>query len=238
VREHESLEFVQRYMPSIHPHLIPDALFTWYDYVNDSHCVENGRYYMGHSTEKDSYYDDLDFSKPYICISGSSAKFISQNPEHAIEIFSNLTRAAKEKFDENIFLIDVDEGDAFLEEVGRRTQTPVIALDTPILAAAKILGNARLFISGRYHPGIMASLGGTPCIFMSSNSHKTRSLQELLGYDSISEYPIDFNDQQIALILSEGQRRIDQGNMLREKIKLRCRSLRDEASVLEDFDSL
>jgi hypothetical protein len=73
---------------------------------------------------------------------------------------------------------------------------------------------------------------------MSSNSHKTRSLQELLGYDSISEYPIDFNDQQIALILSEGQRRIDQGNMLREKIKLRCRSLRDEASVLEDFDSL
>lgn len=226
VRENESFEFARRHFPDIEVRLVPDALFSWYDYVNDEHVVENGRYYMGHSTECDFYYDSLDFTKPYICVSGSSAKAIGTNRAHAIDLFTELALRLKDELGMNVFLVDVCEGDEFLEEVGANTGIPVIALDTPILAAAKILANAALYVSGRYHPGIMASLGGTPCVFMSSNSHKTHSLQQLLEYQKVVEYPIDFDASSLDAIISESKEKILQGEALRETIRQRCYKLR------------
>jgi hypothetical protein len=36
----------------------------------------------------------------------------------------------------------------------------------------------------------MAALGGAPCVFLSSNSHKTRSLQAVLGIQEPREFPL------------------------------------------------
>ena len=72
-RIHNLPDYMHKYFPDVQPQLFPDALFTWYDIVNDDHKVTNGRYYMSHSSECDEAYYEFDFTKPYALISGSSA---------------------------------------------------------------------------------------------------------------------------------------------------------------------
>ena len=236
VREYESLKYAYKYFPGIKVKLFPDALFTWYDVINDAHRVENGRYYIPHSKECDEAYYNYDFTKPYACISGSSAimEGCNENIELAIQAYAKLVEMAKKKLKMNIFLVHVDEGDEFLNKVSEITNTPIVAMDTPLVAAAKILANARVYISGRYHPAIMAALGGTPCVFMSSNSHKTRSIQELLNYKEIKEYNLVPNDEECNLILRDALLKIEQAG-LRDRIKERAYVLNIQAKELANI---
>lgn len=233
VRENYSLDYMHKYFPDVQPQLFPDALFTWYDIVNDDHKVTNGRYYMSHSSECDEAYYEFDFTKPYALISGSSALIgvCHGDMELAIKAYSELTEKAKQRLGCNVFLIDVDEGDEFLHEVSKRTSTPMIAMDTPLIPAAKILANARVYISGRYHPAIMASLGGTPCVFMSSNSHKTASLQDLLQYEEVKEYNLLPDSAECDRIIDAAVQKMNQPG-LRENIQTRAYELNLKAQGL------
>ena len=230
VREQYSYKYAQENFENINLQHYPDALFSWYDMVNDDFKVTNGKYIMGVQGATDESYKDFDFTKPYICVSGSSAVGnASKDKNEAIEIYSSLVQEIKEEFkDYNVFLVDVCEGDAFLNEVSKITKTPIISIDTPILSAAKILANARVFISGRFPPAILPSLGGTPCVFLSSNSHKTRSVQELLQYDPIQEFSVLPNEEERKEIIKIARKKIEEGEKLRESIKSRCLELSNQ----------
>ena len=228
VREMQSFEYAKRYFPDVNLKYYPDALFSWYKFINDDFEIDNGRYFNSIYGAEDEAFYNLDFSKKYILIAGSSSvgNAVSGKYENAINSYVNLVNSTKKKFkDKNVYLIQVCEGDSFLRDVAKETNTPLIALDTPILAAGKILSRADLFISGRYHPAILASLGGTPCVFMSSNSHKTKSIQELLMYKKIKEFSEIPNDKEIFDMLELGEELINQGTELRMKIKKRCKEL-------------
>lgn len=232
-REKYSFDYVKEYMPTVHPTLIPDALFTWNKLINDGHKVLNGKYYLAHSAEKDESYYNQDFSGNYILIAASSSPRISRNIENAINSYSYLVNRLKSVYSGKVYLIQVCEGDAFLNDVSSKTNTPIISMETPILAAAKMLANAQVFISGRYHPAIMASQGGTPCVFMGSNSHKTFSLQQLLQYENIEEFneipTVEESEKMIELAFSY----IAKGGHLREKIKGRSLELYYEARTMK-----
>lgn len=230
VREQYSYKYAQQNFENINLKHYPDALFSWYKMINDDFRITNGKYVMGIQGATDEAFYEFDFSKPYICISGSSAVGnASKNKKEAIDKYSELVNKVKNEFNEyNIFLVEVCEGDAFLNDVSKITNTPIIAIDTPILAVGKILANSRVFISGRYHPAILSSLGGTPCIFMSSNSHKTRSVQELLKYDEIKEYNVLPNEDEINEIIKKAREDIEKGEDLRKRIKERCLKLSEE----------
>ena len=165
---------------------IPDALFTWVKYFKDEKLSVP---IIGDSIipwpENDYYYGKYDFSKPYICISGSS--LAAWNQEAATEGYIQLVNKLKE-LEIQMYLVPTCVGDQFLSKVSRKTDTPIIPVDIPIVAGACILANSLLFVSGRFHPSILASLNGTPCIFMGSNSHKTHSLQKMLGVEIPKEY--------------------------------------------------
>ena len=152
----------------------------------------------------------------------------------AIEAYSNLAQRIRKELDCNVYLIDVDEGDEFLIEVGRRTHIPVIPMDIPLIPAAKILANARAYISGRYHPSILASLGGTPCVFMGSNSHKTTSIQELLQYETIKEYNVLPDDDECSKIICDAREKIN-NRELRKTIKNRAYELCNEAKKIVEI---
>ena len=107
-------------------------------------------------------------------------------------------------------------------------------METPILAAAKILSNARVYVSGRYHPAIMASLGVTPCIFMGSNSHKTLSLQELMNYEIVKEYCAIPTNEDIIEIVHRVVEYADNDNM-RIMIKNRAFALSNESIKMKDL---
>jgi len=85
--------------------------------------------------------------------------------------------------------------------------------------AGAVLANAQAFITGRYHPAIFASLGGTPCIFLGADSHKTRSLQDVLEYESKAQFSALPQEDEISEICQLAERYIEQGDELRSSIK-------------------
>ena len=233
VRENFSKEYAQTHFKDINLQIKPDALFSWYSMINDNHNVTNLRYYIAHTVESNSLYNGYDFSTPYILVAGSSARV--GNRSESVPAFVKLVTELRKRYSGNIYLIKVCEGDDFLYEVANQTNTRIIPMETPLVASAKILSQADAFVSGRYHPGIMASLGGTPCVFMSSNSHKTLSLQNLLAYENQKEYSIIPNDEEIKQIVADTLSKINEGSALREKIKKRCEVLSKEAESMIDY---
>lgn len=235
IREYESLKYAKQFFNNSKVELRPDALFTWYGYINDGFAISNGRYFMGPSGAFDTTFNDYDFTKDYICVAGSSSLTLAtKDNDLIIRTYCNLVNSLKE-LGKVIYLVEVCEGDMFLRDVALKTNTNLIPIDTPIIAAGKILANARAFVSGRYHPAILSSLGGTPCVFMSSNSHKTRSLQELLSYKNIKEYAVLPNAEEISEIVNDTKELIGMGNTLREEIKAKAKALNEEALTIGDL---
>lgn len=214
-RDQTSLEYLKHYPNSINIKFIPDALFTWYDYFKN----RNNYPTIGDSIitfpENINLFGKFNFEKPYIIISGSSSA--AWNQEKAIQPYSNLVNKIKE-IGIQVYLVPTCGGDNFLNTVSELTDTPIIPVDVPIVMGASILANATLMISGRFHPSILASLGGTPCVFLDSNSHKTLSIQHLLEYDDIKEHNAIPTNEDITEISKEAISKINKGIELRNKI--------------------
>src|SRR5690606_5296901 len=72
---------------------------------------------------------------------------------------------------------------------------------TNALVAAEILAHAELVVTGRYHPAIMAGLGGVPCVLLGADSHKTASVQWMLRYPAVHVFPEQPTDTDVGAIL-------------------------------------
>ncbi len=134
-----------------------------------------------------------------------------------------------------VYLTENCGGDSFLEEVAASEGVGLIPVYTSVFMAGAILANARLFISGRYHPTILASLGGTPCIFLGSSGHKMHSLQKLLEYEYIREFPVFPLLEDIHEIKELAKTYIERGDPMRDKIKAVAKKRYEEAIRLPDM---
>jgi polysaccharide pyruvyl transferase WcaK-like protein len=215
-RDMESLRYIKKNFEGVRAQFVPDALFTWLRYAQEQPHLTNGRYCLPFRDEPDVNFEVFDFSKPYICVSGSS--LAAWNQEEAYIAYLGLIKALKSALDLAVYIVIPCAGDNFLKRVAEETDTPYVPQEVPILAAMSILSRASLYISGRFHPAILASLGGTPCVFMGSNSHKTESLQEMLGYEHIVEFGASPSQQDVSDIVKLSLEKIGQGDELRRKI--------------------
>ncbi|OCQ94468.1 hypothetical protein BCD64_07235 [Nostoc sp. MBR 210] len=233
VRDKESFNFLKSANLDINCKYIPDALFTWFRYFRDHQDpkIISGDFLIPFP-EQESYFGKLDLSKPYICVGGSSLAAWEQ--ERAIPRYIELVNILK-NLGINIVLVQSCGGDRFLQQVSSETNIPIVAVETPILLAATVLANAQLFISGRYHPSIMASLGGTPCIFLGSNSHKTKSLQEVLEYENVVEFSAYPSLQECQEIFKLAQKILQDGEPRRNKIKTVVEKLAEDAKNVINF---
>jgi len=233
LRDPESLDYVQKEMPETNCSLIPDSLFAWFPLYGSgsSYPPLNGDFLLPHP-EKDEYWGKLDFSQPYICVGGGA--LAASQPERSVECYTRLVDAIRQ-LGYRVYLTENDLPDAFLQRVAREKDVGIVTVDAPILLCGAVLAHARLFISGRYHPSIFASLGGTPCIFLASHAHKMGSLSRVLEYDDHQEFNAFPGDSDIADIVATARKYLDQGEALRASIrqaaKLRC----DEAMGLPAF---
>jgi hypothetical protein len=220
-------------MPDIQYEYFPDSLFYWYPYFSskNSYLPSNGDFIIPHQ-EQNYYFGKLDFSIPYICIGGSALS--SNMNSEAIQGFSILYENLSELGYKIYFTIN-DGPDLFLESVAKEFNAGIVPLETPVLLAGSVLANARLNISGRYHPGIFASLGGTPCIFLDSSAHKTISLQVLLKYPETKIYPFILDDHSCSEILQASKTFLAQGTTIREEIKETARLRYEEVRKLPEF---
>lgn len=200
-RDKTSLEIVKSRAPDISCGYVPDALFSWDKKVRQvaDECLgSDGSLILPFGF--DHLYSKFNFSRPYICVGGSSL-IPKMNRKMLVSSFSRLCQALK-VLEIDIYLVKTCKGDEFLSEVAAKTGLAMIPVEVPVMLGAAILSKARLFVSGRYHPSIMASLGGTPFIMFDSNSHKSISLQDLLDYKRKVVYPLADLDSQIETIVS------------------------------------
>jgi hypothetical protein len=217
-------------MPETNSSLIPDSLFAWFPLFagNNSRPPSNGDFLLPHP-EQDEYWGKLDFSRPYICIGGGALS--CHDPERSVERYGRLVDAIR-KLGYPVYLTENDAPDSFLGRVAREKSAGIVPVDAPILACGGVLAHAELFISGRYHPSIFASLGGTPCVFLGSHAHKMSSLPRLLRYEDERQFDAFPSDCEIAEMVSLARTYLEQGTTLRARIRQVAKQRCEEASSL------
>ena len=227
LRDPVSYEFVKRHVPEAKCTYLPDSLFSWYTVYDKfgADLPRCGDFIIPHP-EKTFYWGKLDFSIPYICIGGSSMS--GRDPSKAVECYSKLVERIRE-LGYAVYLTENDGRDSFLEEVAQRCDVGIVPVWTPSLMCGAILAKAKLFISGRYHPTIFASLGGTPCVFLGSAAHKMTSLQKVLEYDDIREFSAFPNEEEIEEICVRSEELLNRGERFRERIKAVAKRRCEEA---------
>jgi polysaccharide pyruvyl transferase WcaK-like protein len=233
LRDPESLEYVQKEISQANSCLIPDSMFSWFSlYENGgSEPLSNGDFLLPRS-EKPEHLGKLDFSEPYICIGGGASA--GSQPERAAQTYARLIDEVS-KLGYRVCLTENDSPDSFLRKLAREKNLGIVPANAPIQMCGAVLANARLFISGRYHPSILASLGGTPCIFLATHAHKMGSLSRMLEYQINRQFNTFPDDSEIAQIVSLAKNYLDQGDALRAKIKQVAKVRGDEAIRLPFF---
>jgi polysaccharide pyruvyl transferase WcaK-like protein len=230
LRDPESLEYVQAEMPETNKSFIPDSLFSWFPIYQAgmSPLPQVGDFTLPFP-EKDEYWGKLDFSRPYICIGGGASA--AGDPDRSSQCYSQLVDSIKQ-LGYSVYLTENDLADSFLRRVAEEKNVGIIPATTSILMCGAVVANASLFISGRYHASILASLGGTPCIFLGTHSHKNASLSRVLEYDvhrQFSAFPETSELGDIALLARDY---LKQGETLRSRIRDAARSRCGEAITL------
>lgn len=232
VRDPLSLETAQHLLPGMVEAWFPDALFTW------SHLFAPQAPLAYDASRLIAWFDRTGTARPactdrpYIVLSGSSQS--ARDQARAADCYTALARALG-ALGMPVLLVETCVGDVFLRRVARRTGLPCMAVDTPMMAGAAVLANARAFVSGRWHPGILAALGGTPGVFMGSNSHKTAALQHMLSYPDPVEYPPFPDAAAITAIVEDTRRVIAGGPALRMRIAKRAGQLAAQVPPLLDL---
>jgi polysaccharide pyruvyl transferase WcaK-like protein len=233
LRDPESLRYVRTEIPAAKSRFIPDSLFAWYPRFADGRSLppNDGDVLLPYPERVESW-GKLDFSQPYICIGGGARA--GGDSVRAAHCYGRLVDAIA-KLGLRVYLTQNDVPDAFLQFVANEKGIGLIPVEAPIVACGSVLANARLFISGRYHPSIFASLGGTPCIFLGSHAHKMGSLAQVLEYDDGLEFDAFPSDSDIKEIVSTARNYLGQGEALRARIRQVAKTRCDEVGHLPSF---
>ena len=213
LRDKYSVEIVKDYLNNIQ--FIPDALFGKYSYYEM--LRERPNFSINLIKDKLGLLNNR-----YIVMSGNS-----EAAYHQIKaivsyrtLLQELTKAFNEKNGYQIVIMECCPGDRMLINLAKELNIPIVPVEMSVNIIGLILQNAQCFISGRYHPSILASLGGTPCVYMGSNSHKTVSLQDTLGIE-LTEYPALPDEMDCKEIIKKVQLLIEQNN--RETLKFKAK---------------
>jgi len=230
-RDPQSLELFREISGGDHARCVPDSLFHWTDDLRDSrpHLPENGDFLIPYTQERDTYFGTLDFEGDYVCVTGGSRAAFTQR--RACEGYCELVEHLKE-LDPRVYLVPTGAGDRFLYDVAEKTGVPIVPTEVPILMGGAILANARLFVTGRYHPSIMAAAGGTPCVFLGADSHKTRSLQRMLGYEDPHVFSAIPSPDEHDDLLARGRELLQGGQPVRDRIQREAQARAEETEEL------
>ncbi|QIG79539.1 polysaccharide pyruvyl transferase family protein [Stakelama tenebrarum] len=215
VRDPRSADLAAEILPEFETPYYPDALFGWSHHFADIATAPYDASRLRAWFDRTGTAMPASVRAPYMILSGSSLS--ARDPARAADCYTALAQALR-VLGVPILLVETCIGDVFLRDVAKRTGLPLVDVNAPIMAGAALMANARLFVSGRWHPGIMAALGGTPSVFMGSNSHKTFSLQTMLGYADPVEYDAFPSDADIAGIVARSRQWLEHGTAMRGEI--------------------
>lgn len=215
VRDPVSLAFVEAQMPGLPAKMFPDAVFSWSGKLSPAAPAPYDFGLVATAFEQAGLTAPDYMKSPYLLLGGGSRA--ARNWPLAIERYVALHEALK-ALGLPIVLAPGCDGDLFLRKVSKLTGAPMLPLETPIMPVAAVLANARAMVSGRWHPSILASLGGTPTVFMGSNSHKTLTIQSMLEQPDPREFDPTPSDAEIPAIFERLRGQLAKGDVERARV--------------------
>jgi hypothetical protein len=207
----------------------PDILFSYQPKVETR---EHGSSLLGHL--------NLPLSN-YVCLGDSSGlrSLASVVKWDVGSVFATLIERIRSELGKEVVLIDgFNAIHPALNQIASRMNVPKVSLlNCSYESLIEVLSKADLFISGRWHASIMASLNGTPFLLWGSDSHKTRALHVIFEspyrFFHVDSLPIHLDD-----LMEDAKAIIAAGPTLRESIKNRAHNLGEESLRMLDFISV
>ncbi|WP_169972667.1 polysaccharide pyruvyl transferase family protein [Tautonia rosea] len=222
-REPISAETCRTIVPDAMERIAPDAAFRYRPAERSAWVSLASR--PGYFSVWPDNADGFDPSQPYVCVGGSSIYLRPDRPEYdPLPAFNNLCLRLQEGFGQVVLTAPCVQDERFMRPLAKALGLPLIGLHTPTQQAVDILGNAALYISGRWHPSILASTGGTPIIVMTANTLKTTGLLRLLGLDAPVFDSLRLHEQ-LDAIIDLAHRYVGQGDSLRKELMARVDDL-------------
>lgn len=162
---------------------------------------------------------------PYVCVGGSSIYLRPDRPEYdPIPGFMDLCKILQQKVGRVVLTAPCTTDEKIFRPISRELGLPLIGLATATQQAVDILGNARAYVSGRWHPSIFALTGGTPIVTLTANTFKTQALARHVGLDAPTFNALKLHEK-IEPIVELTRVYVEQGDNLRRKLRQRARDL-------------
>jgi len=235
LRDTRSVNILQELRTDVKATYLPDCLFSWFDRLSDSQsCLPaDSDCILPFSQEDDVFWGAYNFQKPYICV-GGGGRAAEVGRRSIVNAYCQLVEDVKE-LGLDVYLPVVTQGDNFLYEVAERTGVAAIPSKVGVLMGGAILANARLLITGRFHSVVLSSLGGVPCIYLGSDSHKTKTIQNTLEYEQQRVFSAAPNKEERVEMTERARDYLNQGDALRQRIRSITHRLSAESKKLANI---
>ena len=215
-RDPWSQAFLREVAPEVASVYVPDSVFAWKGRVGRGRDLLARPEYLTPFHERPDRLGTWDFQRPYVCVGGSSEA--AKDPKRAAASYRRLLQALPELGYPVVVTVS-STGDAFLEELAHELDLPLVPADTNVMVATEILAHAELVVTGRYHPAILAGLGGVPGVLLGADSHKTASVQQMLGYPDIHVFAEQPTAADVSAILQRARRVLAERQRWQEAIE-------------------
>ena len=171
----------------------------------------------------------FDAGKPYVTVSASSAFVGTGQGDDPAGGFVALCKRLAEDVAQVVLVAPCEIDAAILRKVQAATGFPQLGLNLPVLQGIDVLGNARVHVGGRWHPGIFAATGGTPLVAMGANTHKMATLMQQLHPD---EPVFDAGNLagQVDAIVDRARAQVDAGLALRAEVLQKAAAMRAQVA--------
>lgn len=203
---------------------VPDALFAYK--------------YEGEWQPSAQLCKEIDFSQPYICI-GDSSGINNQVKWDVQKTLGQIICGLRDIVPQIIFVDGYNGGNHDVECIVRKYKIGRVNFgNCSYHELYQVLKHSELFISGRWHASILSVLANTPILLWGADSHKTRSLYEILNYTyrffEISSLPVNIPE-----IIEEAKRIIQDSDSIKQIMTSKVETLstlaRQNATILKDY---
>lgn len=161
----------------------------------------------------------FDPSQPYVCIGGSSILAQAADANRLLDGYRDLINGIAAAYSGTIVLTVSDAVDQpFFRVLAREMGLPVIGLRTPVQQAVDVLGNADVYLGGRWHPSIFALRGGTPIVPLAGKTAKMQALAQMVGVTGSLPNAYDLRSS-VNPLIRQLQAALEGGDGLRQRLR-------------------
>jgi polysaccharide pyruvyl transferase WcaK-like protein len=222
-REPISAEQCRSILPDAAARFAPDAAFSYRPAERSAWSEMTAR--TGYFSVWPDDADSFEPARPYVCVGASSIYLRPDRPAYdPLPAYIALCCRLRKEFGQVVLTAPCETDQTIMRHVARDLGFPLIGLNTPTQQVVDILGNATLYISGRWHPSILALTGGTPVVVMTANTHKTAGLLRLIGLDAPVFDALRL-EHQTDEVVRLAQHYVAQGDSLRDRLRNRAGDL-------------